>query len=114
MARWLPAKRRVAASVAFALCATLGACASSPAPPPPPETWLGGDPAHLATDKADCQKESAAVDVRQAAGYSDPRYGVTSAMAAAVSADNPLVDEKAAIRTAAFDACMNDKGWKAQ
>jgi hypothetical protein len=94
----------------MALCA----CASAPAQPPPAETWSGGDPAHLEADKADCQKESSAVDVRQAAGYSDPRYGVTSAMAAAVSQENPLVDEKAAIRTAAFDACMNDKGWKAQ
>ena len=100
-------------AAALGLCVVLGACASTP-PPPPPENWTGGDPARLAADKADCVKDSAGVDVRQAAGYSDPRYGVTSAMAAAVSQDNPLVDQRAAIRTAAFDACMNDKGWKAQ
>ena len=107
-------KRRAAFAAAMIVCAGLAACASEPPPAPPAETWIGGDAAHLEADKTDCKKESAAVDVHQAAGYSDPRYGVTSAMAAAVSEDNPLVDEKAAIRTAAFDACMNDKGWKSE
>jgi hypothetical protein len=95
-------------------CAALAACASKPAAPLPDERWSGKDSAHLAADQADCRREADAVDVRQAAGYSDPRYGVTSAMAAAVAEDNPLVNETAAIRLAAFDACMNDKGWKAQ
>jgi hypothetical protein len=93
-------------------CAGLTACANAPAPVA--QTWAGGDPAHLTADQADCRKEANAVDVHQAAGYSDPRYGVTSALAQAVGQDNPLMDQRAAIRLAAFDACMNDKGWKAQ
>jgi hypothetical protein len=88
-------------------------CAGGP-PPTPAPTWTGGDPARLAADQADCRGEADAVDVHQAAGYSDPRYGVTSAMAAAVSDYSPLVDQRAAIRAAAFDTCMNDKGWKAR
>ena len=90
----------------------LAGCAS--APPPPPLTWTGGDPAHLAADQAACQKDSAGVDINDANGYSDPRYGPTSAMAAAIDRDSPLTDQRAAVRTAAFDACMTDKGWKAQ
>ena len=101
------------AGLGLVSCAALAACAS-PAPPPPAEHWTGQDPARLAADQADCRREADAVDVRQVSGYSDPRYGVTSAMAAAVAQDNPLVNQSAAIRLAVFDTCMNDKGWKAQ
>ena len=91
-----------------------GVLAAAPAPPRRPRTWVGGDPAHLAADKAACRQEASAVDVNEAANYSDPRYGVAAAMAAAVSRDNPLTDQGPAIRRAAFITCMNDKGWKAQ
>ena len=93
-------------------CLVLGACAHDAPVAEAPVVWRGGDPAHLAADRADCKRESAGVDVRQAEGYSDPRYGVSSAMARAVSDYDPLVDTRAAQRTAAFYACMNDKGWK--
>lgn len=107
-------RKRMRTGLGLVCCTALAACASRPAPPPVAEHWAGQDPARLAADQADCRREADAVDVRQVSGYSDPRYGVTSAMAAAVAQDNPLVDEKAAIRLAAFDTCMNDKGWKAQ
>jgi hypothetical protein len=90
----------------------LASCASSP--PPPPITWTAGNPAHLVADKAACQKDSADVDMNQATGYSDPKYGPTSAMAAAINRDSPLTDQRAAVRAAAFAACMTDKGWKAE
>ncbi|HEY2661019.1 MAG TPA: hypothetical protein VGI79_14960 [Caulobacteraceae bacterium] len=92
---------------------TLSACASTPAPPPEP-AWSGGDPAHLTADKVQCRKEVEGLDVNVSAGYSDPRYGVTSAMAAAVGRDNPLADRAQIVRDAAFVTCMTDKGWKAQ
>ena len=92
---------------------TLAACASEPAKPA--ETvWIGGDAARLEIDKAQCRKEVAALDVNVSAGYSDPRYGVTSAMAAAVGRDNPLADRQTLVRDAAFATCMGDKGWKPQ
>ena len=90
----------------------LAGCAS--APPPVQITWTGGDPAHLAADESACQKDSAGVDINEASGYSDPRYGPTSAMAAAIDRDSPLIDQHAAVRAAAVAACMTDKGWKAQ
>jgi hypothetical protein len=77
-----------------------------------PEAWSGGDPTHLAADQAVCRNEAANLDVREAANYSDPRYGVTSAMAEAVARDNPLADRGAIVRQAAYEACMNDKGWR--
>ena len=88
-------------------------CASEP-PPPPEIVWMGGDAAHLAVDKAACQKESINVDYNSAAGYSDPRYGPTSAMAAQINRDSPLTNQHAAVRAAAMAACMADKGWKPQ
>lgn len=104
-----PAIRLLAGAILMAL----SACAS--APPPAPETaWTGGDPARLAADKADCRKEVEAIDVQVSAGYSDPRYGVTSAMAAYVDKDNPLADRTKVTRDAAFVSCMTDKGWKPQ
>jgi hypothetical protein len=94
---------------ALALCAAaLGGCASTPATS---DDWAGGDPAHLAADKAACRSESAGVDVNVVDGYSDPRYGMTSAMAAAVAKDNPLTNTRPQIKVAAFAACMADKGW---
>ena len=98
-----------AASLAMSL---LAGCASTP--PPPPIVWIGGDPAHLAADKAACEKESANVDYSSAAGFSDPRYGPGNAMAAQINRDAPLGDQHAAIRAAAMAACMTGKGWKAQ
>jgi len=97
-----------------AVLLVLDACATAPPPPPPPTVWIGGDPAHLSADKAQCQKEAAELDVNQSATYSDPRYGVTSAMAAQIGRDNPLMDQQAAIRAAAMTICMGDKGWKPQ
>ena len=93
----------------LAVALSLGACASSGAAP---ETWSGGDPTHLAADQAACHGEAAALDVNDPATYSDPRYGVTSAMASAVGRDNPLADRGAIVRQAAFETCMNDKGWR--
>jgi len=90
----------------------LSGCASTP--PPAPIVWIGGDPTHLAADKAACEKDSAGVDINVAAGYSDPKYGTTAAMAAAINRDSPLTDQHAALQAAAFAACMTDKGWKAQ
>jgi len=78
---------------------------------PAPEVWTGGDPAHLAADKAQCHAEADRLDVTQPGAYSDPRYGVTSAMAEAVAKDNPLADRGAIVRQAAYDTCMGDKGW---
>jgi hypothetical protein len=88
----------------------LAACASDPRPADP--GWTGGDPAHLAADSAQCRKEAADLDVNAPDTYSDPRYGVTSAMAAAVARNNPLTDTGPQIRQAAFTTCMNDKGWR--
>ncbi|MDR3508993.1 MAG: hypothetical protein P4L64_13955 [Caulobacteraceae bacterium] len=103
------------ATAILVLGLTLSACASQPKPPPPPPTvWIGGDPAHLAADQAQCKKESAELDVNQSAAYSDPRYGAAVALAAQVRRDNPLSDQTANIRAAVFAACMNDKGWKPQ
>jgi hypothetical protein len=90
----------------------LASCAGDP--PPPPLSWSGGDQAHLAADEAACHKDSAGVDINEATGYSDPRYGATSAMAAAINRDSPLTDQRAAVRAAAFAACMSDRGWKAE
>jgi hypothetical protein len=98
--------------VILPLMLALAGCASEA--PPPPLSWTGGDPAHLAADKAACAHESAGVDINEATGYSDPRYGTTSAMAAAINRDAPLSDQHAAVRAAAFAACMTDKGWKAE
>jgi hypothetical protein len=78
---------------------------------PPPEVWTGGNPAHLAADKTQCHVEADKLDVNQPSSYSDPRYGVTSAMAEAVAKDNPLADRGAIVRQAAYDTCMGDKGW---
>ena len=88
--------------------APLGGCASTSGAT---DNWTGGDPAHLAADKAACRSESAGVDVNAEAGYSDPRYGMTSAMAAAVAKDNPLTNTRPQMKAAAFAACMSDKGW---
>ena len=87
----------------------LGACATSK---PALEAWSGGDPSHLAADQASCRTEAANLDVSEAGNYSDPRYGVTSAMAEAVAKDNPLADRGAIVRQAAYETCMNDKGWR--
>ena len=89
--------------------AALDGCASAPKPA---DSWVGGDPAHLAADMAACRDESAGVDVNAAAGYSDPRYGMTSAVAAAVAKDNPLTDTRSQVKAATFATCMNDKGWR--
>jgi len=96
---------------ALAALGLLTACAT-PAPLAPPVRWVGGDPAHLTADQTACQHEVDGLDTNQAAGYSDPRYGVTSAMANAIGRDNPLTDQSKAVRMAAFDTCMGDKGWK--
>jgi hypothetical protein len=99
-----------------ATAATAGGsqAASSPTTPAPAKAadWVGGDPAHLAADKAACRQESAAVDPNVISGYSDPRYGMTAAMAAAVARQNPLSDNSREARAAAFAACMGDKGWQ--
>jgi hypothetical protein len=91
-----------------ALC--LAACASTPKPAP--ESWTGGDPARLGADQAACRTEAANLDVSDANNYSDPRYGVASAMAEAVARDNPLANRDSIVRQAAYQTCMNDKGWR--
>ena len=52
------------------------------------------------------------VDANAIGGYSDPRYGMSSAMAAAVAKDDPLTDTSPQAHAAAFAACMTDKGWR--
>ena len=96
--------------VIFALGVSVGGCASS-ADRATADPWVGGDAAHMAADETSCRSEAANIDPNQAAGYSDPRYGMTSAMAAAVAKDNPLSDTRPQQRQAAFAACMSDKGW---
>ena len=88
---------------------TLSACASAPGPEP--KTWTVGDPAHLAGDQAACHKDTDSIDARQAAGYSDSRYGVASALAEAIDRDDPLRDHAGDARIAAFITCMSNKGW---
>jgi hypothetical protein len=78
---------------------------------PVSEVWTGGDPTHLAADRAECHIEADKLDVSDPSTYSDPRYGVTSAMAEAVAKDNPMADRGAIVRQAAYDTCMGDKGW---
>lgn len=99
--------------VAIVGAALLAGCASQD-PPPPEIVWIGGDPSHLAADKAVCEKDSLNNDYNSAAGYSDPRYGPTNAMAAQINRDAPLANQHAAIRAAGMAACMSDKGWKPQ
>ena len=53
------------------------------------------------------------LDVNNSQNYSDPRYGVASAMAAAVGRDEPLANRTQVVRDAAYAVCMNDRGWKA-
>ncbi len=89
----------------------LAACASAPKPELQ-SAWTGGDPARLVSDQAQCRKEVDNLDVHVSAGFSDPRYGVTSAMAAYVDKDNPLADRDKLTRNAAFATCMSDKGWQ--
>ena len=89
----------------------LAACATTP-PAPPAPAWAGGDPARLASDQAQCRKEADDLDVHVSAGFSDPRYGVTSAMAAYIDKDNPLANRDKVTRDAIFTTCMTDKGWK--
>jgi hypothetical protein len=93
-----------------ALALLLAACNTTPKPDT--ELWSGGDPARLAADKAQCHAEAGQLDVNNPATYSDPRYGVTSAMAEAVAKDNPLADRGAIVRRAAYETCMSDKGWR--
>jgi hypothetical protein len=90
----------------------LAACASSSTSPPTAATWVGGDPARLKADLAACDHDADNLDPNQSATYSDPRYGVASAMAAQVGRDNPLMDQKANVRAAFITVCMGDKGWK--
>lgn len=96
---------------ALMLLSALTACASTPKTAP--IIWSGGDPKHLAADEASCHEEVAGLDVQEANTYSDPRYGVTSAMAEAIAKDNPMADRGAIVREAAFETCMGDKGWTA-
>jgi hypothetical protein len=77
----------------------------------PDADWVGGDPARLKADKSACREEAANVDVNAISGYTDPRYGMTSALAAAIAQDDPLVDTSKQARAANFAACMTDKGW---
>ncbi|QUD86539.1 hypothetical protein [Phenylobacterium montanum] len=104
--------RSLSLLLASSLC--LAACASTPPAAAPEPAWTGGDPAHLAADKAQCRKEADTIDVHVSAGFSDPTYGVTSAMAAYVDKDNPLANREKITRDAAYATCMTNRGWKAQ
>ena len=107
------ATRPLAIAAAGLMFLSLGACASDSASSP--ETvWIGGEPARLAADKAECGKVASSLDPNVSANYSDPRYGVTSAMAAAVGRDNPLDNRTQVVRDATIATCMTSKGWKAQ
>jgi hypothetical protein len=96
------------AGMILAAATWLTACATGPVA----EFWAGGDASKLAADQAVCHSEAARLDVNDPSNYSDPRYGVTSAMAEAVARDNPLADRGAIERQAAYQTCMNDKGWR--
>ena len=96
------------AGMILAAAMWLSACATRPVA----EVWTGGDASKLSADQAACHSESASLDVNDPSNYSDPRYGVTSAMAEAVARDNPLADRGAIQRQAAYQTCMNDKGWR--
>jgi uncharacterized lipoprotein len=98
-------------SAGLLAAAALAGCASTPSDA---IAWTGGDPARLAADKAACANDSSGVDINAASGYSDPTYGTTAAMAAAINRDAPLTDQHAAVKRAAFAACMTGKGWKAE
>jgi hypothetical protein len=92
------------------LCAAwLSACASAPASEQ--KAWTGGDPGRLAADQTTCRKEADNVDSGQANGYSDSRYGVSTALAEAIDRDDPFKDHRGDARKAAFITCMSDKGW---
>jgi hypothetical protein len=98
-------------AAAIVLCAApLCGCATSSSAAS--EAWVGGDPARLSADATACRQESAAVDPNVIGGYSDARYGMTSAMAAAVAKGDPMADHRSQARAAAFAACMGDKGWR--
>jgi hypothetical protein len=103
-----PSMINAKAGMVLAAAVWLSACATRPAA----EVWSGGDVSHLAADQASCRSEAASLDVNDPSNYSDPRYGVTSAMAEAVARDNPLADRGAIERRAAYETCMNDKGWR--
>jgi hypothetical protein len=90
----------------------LTGCASAGDPKTTADAWVGGDQARLAADTAACHRDAADIDVNQAENYSDPRYGTTSAMAAAIAEDNPLTNTRPQIKAATFAACMSDKGWR--
>src|SRR5271167_2002734 len=107
-----PMSRPFAACIA-ALAAVVVASSASDNKAPG-DVWTGGDPARLTADKADCQKDADGLDVNNASNYSDGRYGVTAAMAEAIAQNDPLTDQGPAIRRAAFETCMSDKGWKLQ
>ena len=109
MASWTKKLGAVALSAAAFSSLALSGCAS--APKETEAAWTGGDPAHLATDSAACRQDSASIDPNSVSGYSDPRYGVTSAMSAAVAKSDPLADHGPQARAAAFAACLGDKGW---
>ena len=100
----------VTTGLAAAAALALAGCAGDTAPAPEPATWTGGDPAHLAADKAACHKETEDVGLG-ANGYSDSRYGVTSALAEAVDRDDPYRNHRGDARVAALITCMSDKGW---
>jgi hypothetical protein len=90
----------------------LAACASGS--DAPPTSWIGGDAAHLAADKAACHKQADSVDVSQANDYSDTHYGAATAMAAAIDREDPLRGHNKGAREATFQTCMGDKGWRAE
>ena len=87
----------------------LAGCASTPAAAPTP--WTGGDPAKLAADQAACHRDTDGVGLG-ANGYSDSRYGVSSALAEAIDRDDPFKNHADDARKAAFVTCMSDKGWR--
>jgi hypothetical protein len=88
--------------------AALAGCAGTPAPAP--TVWTGGDPSRLAADQVACHKETDNIGLG-ANGYSDSKYGVSSALAEAIDRDDPLHNHAADARKAAFITCMSDKGW---
>ena len=100
--------------LAAALAASaLSACAGDAPTTPEIKTWTGGDAAHLSADQAACHKETDSLDAGQANAYSDPSYGVASALIEGLDRGDPMRDHRSDARAAAFITCMTNKGWRA-
>jgi len=67
--------------------------------------------AEMLADRRACASEAGNVDLRQVAGYSDPRYGMLAAMAARLDSGELDTQAERAVRLAYLDRCMTLRGW---